>query len=124
MPIGFADPEEARTSIREKILSDWTLIYGDYGFVEKTIYPPGTELNEGFEIYIIPGVASFCLGRKTEELRAFLSTSTRPPSDEEFERLVAIEVHDLQGGFAAVKSVFANDPVVDNITKALEKTGL
>ncbi len=124
MSIRFPDAEEARRSIREKVLSDWILIYGDYGFVEKTIYPPRTELNEGFEIYIIPGVASICLGRKTEELRAFLLNSTRPPSDEEFERLVAIEVHELRGGFSAVKSVFAKDPVVDNITKALEKTGL
>jgi len=74
MELGMLFPDEVNGIVKNKLKNGWIMIAGDTdGFynVENNVYPPKTELNKYFELYMHPNFpgGAFALCKKTKELK-------------------------------------------------------
>ena len=74
MSMKFMLPDEIKTMLKQKLKDGWIMLTGEIDAlynIENHVYPPKTELNKFYEIYINPmfPYGGFALGKRTKELK-------------------------------------------------------
>ena len=96
MSVGAITESELVVRVRNRLRDGWVLLDADTDalqHIEDAVYAPGTDENANYEVVL--GLGGYiALGKKTELLRQFLSgchTHFIPPTDDEWEGLLALE---------------------------------
>lgn len=73
MNVGFMLPDEIKIMLKRKLKDGWIMFTGEIDAlynIENNVYPPKTDLNKFYEIYLHPTFpyGGFALGKRTKEL--------------------------------------------------------
>lgn len=115
MRIALLTTSEAVDTIRWRLTNGWAIVDGDLDLLirfEECVYPPGTDLNAGYEI--IGFMPSVHLAKKTDRLREFLGD----PSD--FDEILVLTFGTLPDGSPGA-AIDSYDPDVHTKKRAVSQ---